>query len=251
MSASLLSFDQMGRGARACLVPGLAVLVFSFVMGALAHQAQWSLPYLVAFCLGITGASVQAIALQMWSNSADLMPILVAGFAVHLRYALIAASLRGVLAELPFFRKAFALHMTSDSSWAMTIADERRNEGTTPAFLFGGSLVIISAYTLGNVGGYFAALDMADIRRWGLDFAILGVFLCLLIALWRSARADLLPWFVAALVACLTKNALSGGWYMVAGALAGALAAGAAALHADRKARAAAAAEGAGAVERT
>ncbi|MFN8891394.1 MAG: hypothetical protein ACK5WA_03420, partial [Alphaproteobacteria bacterium] len=69
--------------------------------------------------------------------------------------------------------------------------------------------------------------------------------------LWRSARVDLLPWFVAALVACLTKNALSGGWYMVAGALAGALAAGAAALHADRKARAAAAAEGAGAVERT
>jgi predicted branched-subunit amino acid permease len=242
MSASLLSLDQMGRGARACLVPGLAVLVFSFVMGALAHQLNWSLPYIVVFCLGVAGASVQAIALQMWGSSTDLVPILVAGFAVHLRYALIAASLRGILADVPFLRKAFALHMTSDSSWAMTIADERRNKGTAPAFLFGGSLVIMGCYTLGNVGGYFAALDMADVRRYGLDFAILGVFLCLLIALWRSARADLLPWFVAAVVACLTKNALSGGWYMVVGALAGALAAGGMAMHAGRKARAAAAA---------
>ncbi len=243
LSTSLVALDQMGRGARACLGPGLAVLVFSFVMGALAHQANWTLPYIVAFCLGVAGASVQAIALQMWGSPADLVPILVAGFAVHLRYALIAASLRNVLAGVPFLRKAFALHITSDSSWAMTIADERRNKGTAPAFLFGGSLVIMACYTLGNVGGYFAGLSMADLKRYGLDFAILGVFLCLLIALWQSARADLLPWCVAALVACLTKNVLSGGWYMVLGAIAGALAAGAMALHAGGRARAAAAAK--------
>jgi predicted branched-subunit amino acid permease len=242
MSASLLALDQMGRGARACLVPGLAVLVFSFVMGALAHQANWTLPYIVSFCLGVAGASVQAIALQMWGSPADLVPILVAGFAVHLRYALIAASLRNILAEVPFPRKALALHMTSDSSWAMTIADERRNKGTSPAFLFGGSLVIMGCYTLGNVGGYFAALSIAEVKRYGLDFAILGVFLCLLIALWRSARADLLPWGVAALASSLARHAVSGGWYMVLGAIAGALAAGAMTVHGRAKARAAAAA---------
>ena len=86
-SNTIFDGPELRRGARACLAPAAAVFIFAFVLGALAHQRGWGLSYLVLFILGISGASVQAVAIQMWSPVNDILPLFVACFSVHLRYA--------------------------------------------------------------------------------------------------------------------------------------------------------------------
>ena len=225
-SDSLFQPQQLALGARACLAPAVAVFIFAFVMGALAYQHAWNTPYLILFCLGIVGASIQAVSLQLWGSSHDIAPILIACFAVHLRYILICASIAPLLSRLGFWQKVLALHFTTDSNWVMTIARQRSGGTASTAFLFGGGLLVVSCLTLGNVVGFWAAGLVSNVHTLGFDFAIPGVFLCLLVVLWKSSEADLVPWISAALVALAVKYFVTGSWYIVIGALAGAAIAG-------------------------
>lgn len=225
-SDSLFQRQQLQLGARACLAPAVAVFIFAFVMGALAHQHGWQPSYLMLFCLGIVGASIQAVSLQLWGTSHDMVPILIACFAVHLRYILICASIAPLLSRLSFREKLLAVHFTTDSNWVMTIARQRSGNVTSAAFLFGGGVLVVSCLTVGNLVGFWAAGLVSNVRTLGFDFAIPGVFLCLLVVLWKSSEADSLPWISAALVALVVKYFVAGSWYIVIGALAGAAIAG-------------------------
>lgn len=225
-SNTIFDWPELRRGARACLAPAAAVFIFAFVLGALAHQRGWGLSYLVLFILGISGASVQAVAIQMWLPVNDILPLFVACFSVHLRYVLICASIEHLLSRLSFVEKLLALHFTTDSNWVVTIAEERRSKKVSAAYFFGGGLLVVACYLSGNVTGFLATDTIPDIRTLGLDFAIPGVFLCLLLSLWKSPRADLLPWGTAIAVALVSRSHIAGGWYIVLGAVSGACMAG-------------------------
>lgn len=226
MSGSLFHGPELRRGARACLAPAAAVFIFAFALGALTHQREWSMPYMVLFILGVTGASVQAVAIQMWTPTHDILPLFVACFSVHLRYILICASMEHLLARLSLVEKLLAVHFTTDSNWVVTIAEERRNKKVSAAFFFGGGLMVVGCYLTGNLTGYLATEQIPNIRTLGLDFAIPGVFLCLLLSLWKSPRADLLPWGTAIVVSLASRSYIAGGWYIVLGAVSGACMAG-------------------------
>jgi predicted branched-subunit amino acid permease len=104
-----------------------------------------------------------------------------------------------------FFEKVLAVHFITDSNWAVTIAEKLSNKKVSAAFLLGGGLMVIGGYLTGNVAGFLSAEQIPDIRTLGLDFAISGVFLCLLLSFRKSLRTDLLAWGVAVVVSILSK----------------------------------------------
>jgi branched chain amino acid efflux pump len=59
-----------------------------------------------------------------------------------------------------------------------------------------------------------------DPAAWGLDFALVGVFIALLASLARG-KSTLLPWALAAAVAVAADRWLPGNWYVLLGAMAG------------------------------
>jgi predicted branched-subunit amino acid permease len=225
-SSGLFYWPDLYRGARACLAPTAAVFIFAFALGALTYKLEWSMAYLILFILGVTGASVQAVAIQMWTPTQDIFPLFAACFSVQVRYILICASIEPLLSRLSFFEKVLAVHFTTDSNWAVTIAEKLSNKKVSAAFLLGGGMMVIGGYLTGNVAGFLSAEQIPDIRTLGLDFAIPGVFLCLLLSFCKSLRTDLLAWGVAVVVSLVSKFYINGGWYILLGAVSGACTSG-------------------------
>jgi predicted branched-subunit amino acid permease len=139
---------------------------------------------------------------------------------------LICASIEPLLSRLSFFEKVLAVHFTTDSNWAVTIAEKLSNKKVSAAFLLGGGMMVIGGYLTGNVAGFLSAEQIPDIRTLGLDFAIPGVFLCLLLSFCKSLRTDLLAWGVAVVVSLVSKFYINGGWYILLGAVSGACTSG-------------------------
>jgi predicted branched-subunit amino acid permease len=59
-------------------------------------------------------------------------------------------------------------------------------------------------------------------EAFALDFAFTAVFTALAVSLWRG-NEDALPWIVALAVSILAAEVLPGKWYIVIGAVSGAL----------------------------
>jgi predicted branched-subunit amino acid permease len=73
--------------------------------------------------------------------------------------------------------------------------------------------------------GAWAGAAVRDPSRLGFDFAFVAVFLALLVSLAQGKRfLAILPWGVAGLVAIAAHRLLAGNWYVLLGAISGALA---------------------------
>src|SRR5229473_2984306 len=96
-------------GAASCFSPALAVFVLAFAMGSIAQAKGWTLVFVVAFCIGVVGASVQAATLQMWP-AVDVTTVFLACLAIHSRYVLVCASLEPIFRPLSWNHKLFLAH---------------------------------------------------------------------------------------------------------------------------------------------
>jgi predicted branched-subunit amino acid permease len=133
-------------------------------------------------------------------------------------------TLRPWYARLPA-RLAFGTYyFMSDESWALTTIETQRKPFDA-AFMLGAGLVDFVTWVGSTVVGRITGAVIPDPTSWGLDFAFVAVFLALLVSLGqgKDVRA-LLPWGVAAIVAIATHGLLLGNWYVLLGAISGAVA---------------------------
>jgi predicted branched-subunit amino acid permease len=110
---------------------------------------------------------------------------------------------------------------TADENWALTLG-ELRSGSDRGAFLLGSGLAIWSFWVVATVVGAAVGGVVGDPARYGLDFALTAVFLAIAVELWEG-RSTVAPWGSAAVVAVATEATLPGRWYVLCGALAGAL----------------------------
>ena len=174
----------------------------------------------------VYGGLSQVVGLQSWPNEftlGALFALMLATFAVNLRFFLISLTFRPWLGALPAWQVYPTLAFITDANWlrAMRYRDEGGND---VSFFLGGGILLWSR------GGHhrhrLRVLRVADqsqgLRHRPVDPVLLC---CALIPAWRGARRAL-PWLVAGLVAVAVNWFITGYWYIVAGSIAGALAAG-------------------------
>jgi predicted branched-subunit amino acid permease len=76
-------------------------------------------------------------------------------------------------------------------------------------------------WILGSMAGYALGQAVAPQPGHPLFFAAVAVFITLLVPMWKGRR-DVVPWFVAALVAVTVSRLLPGtAWHVLSGAIAG------------------------------
>ena len=76
-----------------------------------------------------------------------------------------------------------------------------------------------------TVAGYFLGASIGDPHRFGLDLVMPAFFAAMLVPLWQGPRRAV-GWIVAGVVAVVVAAPRAGCWFILAGALAGALAGG-------------------------
>ena len=207
-------------GVRDCLPAAISVVAYALVFGVLARQKGLT-PLEVLTMSGLVfSGSAQFVALDLWTRPLPLWPLVLSTLIISLRYLLICASCRPLLAGTRLWQTLAAIFLVSDENWAVTMS--RPAKDRTLRHLLGGGVLVYLAWTLSGAAGCAVGALVADPAQWGLDFAFTATFLALLVGMWRGP-ADLLPWAVAAAAAIAASIVLPGKWYILVGGLVGSL----------------------------
>ena len=223
MSAGRPRFSRAAviAGIRASLPLQVALVPFALVCGVVAQGQGLSLAeamLMSAFCYA---GSAQLLALGHWGTPAPILAATFAALVVNLRLALMGPVMGPWLDRVRGWRLWGSLFLMADQNWAMSIREMQAGRGDA-GFLFGSGLIMWAVWVIGTGAGHLMGATMRPAPGHPLFFAALAVFVAIVAAMWRG-RGDLLPWVAAAVVSVLVSRVLDGTWYIVAGALAGAI----------------------------
>jgi predicted branched-subunit amino acid permease len=203
-------------------LPGM--IAFAVAVGATEARKGFGLLQAVLMNLLVYAGASQMVAMEAWPDrftlaSVAALALLVA--TVNARMLLFGASLRPWLAPLPTWQIYPLLQFTTDPGWL--IAMRYRVQGGNDAAVFlGGALAVLVAWIGASTAGYFVGALVADPRAIALDLVMPVFFCAMAVPLWRRGHRTV-AWIVAGVVALATEHVVSGWWFVIAGALAGAI----------------------------
>ena len=227
MQAPYWSADGLALGARQA-VPAMPVMaLFAIAFGAFAAQKGLTLTEATLLsALNFAGAA-QFVAAEIWTRpmtGAAILALALVTSMVNMRFVLISASLRPWLGRLPARQTYPALAVLTEPGWLIALR-YREQGGGNVATILGSGLAFWVIWVAGTAGGYLVGATVSDPQRYGLDLVMPVFFAVILVPLWRSARAAV-PWAIAGAAAVAASLYLPGSWYIMVGAVAGAIAGG-------------------------
>lgn len=216
-----ITFSRGGvrAGFRACVPIALGVGFIGLVFGVLARQSGLGAVEAGLMSALVFAGAAQFVAIELWQQPLPVVTIVVATLVVNLRHLLMGATLVRWFSSLGPVETYGSVFFMIDENWALTMG-EFADGSRDAAFLLGSGVAIYLAWVAATVLGALAGGIVTDVEQYGLDFALVAVFITLLVGLW-DGRSDLLPWASAAVVATVSSLVVPGSAYILLGGLAG------------------------------
>jgi 4-azaleucine resistance transporter AzlC len=214
-------------GARDMLPMTIAAATYGMAFGLLAMQAGFSFDQSVIMSAMVFGGSSQIIALDRLSVGAGSFAAIVAGIALNARFLLVTAAMKNSLTMRPWWQTALGAALATDASVALMQTSKHRQLEHSFWYFFGGGFSLYIVWIMVTAIGAILGGQISNPAAFGLDFAIIAVFIAAIPGLWRG-MTDFLPWTVSgtivALIALLAPEYTS--WGLMLGAVSGAAFAG-------------------------
>jgi predicted branched-subunit amino acid permease len=188
----------MMRGARDMAGTLLPVAAFGIAFGAAAVATGMSLASATAMSALVFAGASQFAALDVWSSPLPFLALAVVTVAINSRHIVLGATLHGLLAPLPRWKRHAAVLLLSDANWAATQQSAARGSRDA-GHLIGGGAVMWLAWVAGTWIGAAAGGLFGDLERFGV------------------------PWIVAAVATWGASYVVPDEWVVLLGALAGAV----------------------------
>jgi 4-azaleucine resistance transporter AzlC len=222
-SESVSSPDRhpVAAGAAAAWPICLGYVPIGMAFGALARKAGLSPLEIGLMSLLVFAGSAQFIAVSMWSAGAGPLSVVATTFVVNLRHLLMSAALSVHFPAARRLSLSILAYGVTDESFAVNLARLREgNWGIRPAIAANqtANLVWLASTVAGGFGG-----GLIPEGAFGIDYALIAMFLCLLVYQLRE-RIHLVTAVLAAGLSILLSLALPGNLHVM---LASVLAAGA------------------------
>lgn len=219
------------RGFRDGIIAVSPVIVSLFatglVFGTLAAQKGLSLLDALAMSGLVYGGLVQVITLQSWPHEftlATLLTLMLVTLTVNLRLFLMSITFRPWFGTLPSWQAYPILFFITDIGWLRAMR-YRAEGGSDVGFFLGGGLFLYVVWLASTAAGVVFSNWLTNPRGFGIDLLLPIFFATLLIPAWRGPRRAV-PWLIAGIVAVVMQWQVAGYWYIIAGAVSGALSAG-------------------------
>ncbi|MFN4100288.1 MAG: AzlC family ABC transporter permease [Pararhodobacter sp.] len=144
----------------------LIVGPFALVFGVIATEAGLNVLQTMAFSIAVIAGAAQLTAVQLMTENAPVVIILITALAVNLRMAMYSASLTPHLGSAPVWQRALIAYLMVDQAYAVSILRyEQETEWTTPvkvAYYLGAVLLICPAWYLGTFAGAVLGSQIPD-----------------------------------------------------------------------------------------
>jgi predicted branched-subunit amino acid permease len=207
------------------VTPG--VIAFGLIVGAVAERQGFSFVHHVALTVLVYSGIAQLVMLELWPKLIDLGTV--ATFSaltavIGSRMFLMSVSMRPWFGKLPAWQSYPGLFLLTDASWLIAMRYHGEG-GRDPAAYYGAAIIITLGWIVGTVAGYFLGGFVVEPKTYGLDLVLPVFFAAMLVPLWSGARRAI-GWGVAGVVAVIAEQMLPGYWFIIIGAVSGALVGG-------------------------
>lgn len=224
-SEPTVSRGGLWRGALESLPFQPGALIFGLAVGAAASQTGLTLAESIGQSAIVYAGASQMLTLQVWTPDWTLGALLAAvgvTAAINARFLLMSATFRPWIEGLDRRLVYLSLLFLTDASFAIG-ARHHAAGGRDHGPVIGANVPLYLGWVATTAIGYLAGALVARPERYGLDLVLPIVFATLTVPMVRRAKRYA-PLMIAGLVAIIVSQFASG-WFIVAGALAGALSA--------------------------
>lgn len=212
------------RGVRGSSVLMPTVVFYGLAFGVLASAKGLSALEAAMLSGLVNAGGAQMASLQAWTEPLPILAVVLTTAAMNARYLLLGAALRPWWGGLPAYKSYGSLFVLGDGNWALALREQAAGRDDA-AFLTGVGFCSWFAWVGGTVAGHTFGSLLGDPQRLGLDFMLGAFFAALAVGFFKS-RTAVLPLIVGIAVAVPVERWVPGPWYILAGALAGAIAGG-------------------------
>jgi predicted branched-subunit amino acid permease len=221
--------------SREAIVPGIVAmgpllpgtLAFGMAFGALCAQKHFSLLEVEVMMLTVYGGLSQFVAVQSWPDqltASSIATLALLTMTVNIRFMLMSATMRPWFGNLPPWQAYPSMLLVTDGGWLVAMR-YREHGGANAWFYVSGGIIFYLFWLLSAIPGYLLAEQLSDPRKFGVDVVVPAFYAALLVPAWKGPRRAL-PWTVSGVVALIVQHLLPGYWFIIAGALSGAICAG-------------------------
>lgn len=201
----------------------ISALPFGIAFGAAALGVAMSPGEAIFMSFATFAGSAQFAVLSLWSaTSLPITAIVLTSLLVNARHVVMGAALYPYFGSLP---RRWVLPVSAgmtDAGWAITL-QAMMNGHRDLGILLGTVIMQWPVWVGGTALGALAGSGGLDVKRWGLDVLIAGVFATSVIGLYRG-RSDILPWIAAVAGTVAALLWLPGNWYILIGGVCSGLA---------------------------
>jgi 4-azaleucine resistance transporter AzlC len=155
-------------------------LPIGFAFGILARKAGISTGNTLAMSLLVYAGSAQLIAVGLFASGASPFSVILTTFVVNLRHLLMSAALSPYLRtwkKMPI--AVFAYELTDETFGLHSVRFPQA--GARPGEAIPVNLISQAAWVTGTLLGVAAGNLVADVRPFGLDYALVAMFVALLV----------------------------------------------------------------------
>jgi 4-azaleucine resistance transporter AzlC len=205
----------------------VAAFPIGLLFGALCTGKGLSLAEAALMSLLVFAGGAQFAAVELWTYPVPVAALVFSTALINARHVLMGASLAPKLARFALWQKLVGFHFMTDESWALA---ERRamTRKVTPTYWFAMAALLPIAWIGGTVLGAWLGSFMGDPARFGADFAFTALFIGLVAGFWRG-RVTLVTVAASGAASAVVYLLAGPPWHVAAGAVAGIVAAYAAA----------------------
>ena len=223
MTKASVSFTAAGvrHGFFAAQVLTPGVVLYAMVFGVVASERGMSWLQALLMSAAVYSGSAQLAALQGWTATAAITPVIVTTLVMNARYVLYGAALQPWLAGLPRHQSWGSLFFLGDGNWAVAMREYEGGYRDAGCVLGSGAAMFVP-WLLGTLAGHLLAGNIPNPAALGLDFMLVAFAAAIGMVLWRG-KSDLWPVAAAGLVAVVLNRLLPGSWYIVGAGVAGGL----------------------------
>ncbi len=202
----------------------LGYVPIGLAFGVLAQKAGLSFSAALAMSLFVYAGSAQLIAVGMLSAGASPLAIVLTTFIVNLRHLLMSAALSPYLGRWSRLALAAFAYELTDETFAVHATRFAALPDETPSrsMALATNATAQVAWLTGTALGVALGGAIADVRPYGLDYALPAMFIALLVLQVKGRREILVASVAGALSVGLYLAGLRQ-WHVLAATVAGAL----------------------------
>ncbi|RXZ81717.1 branched-chain amino acid ABC transporter permease [Paenibacillaceae bacterium] len=213
------------QGVKDCLPTLLGYVSIGIACGVVASTAGLSLMEISLFCLLLYAGSAQFIVAGMIASGSSIAAITLTVFFVNARHLLLSAALSPYLKNLSPLKNAMIGCLISDETFGVAAHKAFQTGRLSEKWMHGLNITAFIGWWLANVGGAFLGQWITDPEKYGLDFALTGMFIGLLIlSAWgrKKFKLDIAVGMIAVVVAVASTLFLSSSLGIILGTVVGA-----------------------------